>query len=117
MHPLSLFPHLFDYPLLAYFILRLVVAWAIFRVGQARRKKSYKFLAILDFLAGVLVLIGLYTQGALILVMILLIKECYLNKRAGIIDKKEDLILSIIFVIALALMFLGPGMLALDLPL
>ena len=98
-------------------MLRLIVAWAIFRMGLARWKKTYKYLAVLDFIAGFFVLIGLYTQGALILVMVLLFKECYLNWKDEIKDKKEDLILSIVFVVALALMFLGPGILALDLPL
>jgi hypothetical protein len=117
LHPLSLFPTLFSYPFLAYFILRITVAFSILRIGRARRKKSYPYLAYVDFITGILVLIGLYTQGALIVVILLLIKEYYLDGKAGVLDSKEKTILGLIAVIAFALLFLGPGSFALDYPL
>ena len=117
LHPLSLFPSLFSYPFLAYFLLRLTVAWGIFSIGQARKKKSYAFLSIVDFIAAAFVLVGLYTQAALILVMLLIIKEFYLDHKAGLLDSNRKTILAFIFIIALTLMFLGPGSFSLDYPL
>ena len=117
LHPLSLFPNLFSYPFLAYFILRIVVTYAILRIGAMRWKSVYKYLAIADFVAGILVLVGLYTQGALILVMLLIIKEWYINSQTAPLTGDERFILCTIFTLAFALMFLGAGAFALDYPL
>ena len=117
MHPLSIFPALFSYPFLAYFILRLVVAWGILRVALMRWKKPWKYMTILESIAGILVLIGLYTQPALIAVIILLITDYMLDSRRGVVAPQEKAMSCIIAIIAFSLLFLGPGSFAFDLPL
>jgi uncharacterized membrane protein YphA (DoxX/SURF4 family) len=82
-----------------------------------RWKGSYKYLAIVDCVAGILLIIGLYTQGALLLTLLLIIKEWYINSRIAPLTTDQKMILVFIFVISLALMCLGPGSFALDYPL
>jgi uncharacterized membrane protein YphA (DoxX/SURF4 family) len=117
MHPLSLFPSLLSYPFLAYFILRLVVAWGVLRVGVMRWRKPYKWMTVLHSIAGILVLIGLYTQPALIACIILLIIDVVMDNTTGLSNNNERLISMIIGVVAFSLLFLGPGSFAFDLPL
>ena len=115
MHPLSLFPHLFSYPFLAYFLLRISVAWIIISVALSRFRKVYKGLAILEGLAGLLILVGLYTQGALIAGIIFLIAEIFLDRATLSSNQKKLYYLTLI--VAFSLLFLGPGSFAFDLPL
>lgn len=117
MHTLSIFPALLSYPLLAYFILRMVVAYGIGRLAYLRYRKSYKPLAILHLIATILILIGLYTQAALVAVILLVLIDGLLDKKTGIIDKKEKLIWAIVCIVAFSLLFLGPGSFAFDYPL
>ncbi len=117
LHPVALFPDLLSYPLLAYMILRLVVVYGVARTMCMRWKKPYKWLAYLQAVVGALVLIGLYTQGALIAVILLLKADYWVDRKAGKTDSKEMIITGIICTIALALIFLGPGSFALDYPL
>jgi hypothetical protein len=117
MHPLSLFPILFSYPFLAYFILRLVVAWGILRVGVMRWRKPWKMMTVLHSIAGILVLIGLYTQVALIATIILLIVDVVLDNKSGRGNQSERMLSMVIALIAFCLLFLGPGSFAFDLPL
>ncbi len=68
-------------------------------------------------IAGILVLIGLYTQAALIAVIILLITDMMLDNKTGKASQNEKMISMIIALVAFALLFLGPGSFAFDLPL
>ena len=117
LHPLSVFPSLLSYPFLAIFILRLAVAWGVYRVGMMRWKKSYKNLAIVEFVVGLFVLLGFYTQPAMIAVIILFILEKWLDTKAMTLDQNEKIISVLICIIAFSLLFLGPGAYSLDLPL
>ena len=117
LHPLSVFPQLLSYPFLAIFLLRLVVAWGIYRLGTTRWKKAYKNLAVVEFVVALFVLLGFYTQPALIAVIILFGVEKWLDMKTMTVDQNEKLFAVLVCLVAFSLLFLGPGAYSLDFPL
>ncbi len=118
---LSLFPNLLSYPLLAYFILRLIVVWGIGCVAMSRWKKpsfmTSRSIAVLELVSGVFITLGLYTQGALLAAVILFIIDFVLDVQKGTATAEQRRLTVIISLIAVALLFTGPGAFAIDLPL
>lgn len=114
---LSLFPTLLDFPLFAYFFLRIALAYHFGLIAKSRLKKSHAFVAVFEIAVTVLVAVGLYTQGALIALLALLIIESAIDRKENLFDRKEAHIRTLIGTIAFALMFLGAGAFAFDLPL
>lgn len=114
---LSLFPSLFTYSLLAPFFLRLVLGAVMiffaFKNIQKRQQITVTF-GVIQALCGVLLIIGLLTQlAALVLIIIfglLLVKQ--ITKKAFLSDGVNYNIL--LFIIALSLLFTGPGLFAFD---
>lgn len=114
---LSLFPTLLDFPLFAYFIIRLTLAYHFGLIGKSRLKKSHSFVGVFEIAVSLLVALGLYTQGALIAVMVLLIIESMIDRKEGVFERNTVHIRTILGLIAFAMMFLGAGAPAFDLPL
>ncbi len=114
---LSLFPTLLDFPLFAYFILRVALAYHFGLIAKSRLKKSHSFIAVFEFVAAALVGVGFYMQAALIALMALLIIESLIDRKEGLFDRNTAHIRTILGCIAFALMFLGAGAVAFDLPL
>lgn len=130
----SLFPQLFVYQEVAPLILRVVLGLVFIVHGYAKFKgfsgiaewlgsigfKPGKFWAFVllatEFFGGILLVIGLFTQlaaGLIAIIMLVAIFKVNLNK--GFKGGYElDLVL---LAIAVALLFLGPGLYAIDLPL
>lgn len=114
---LSLFPNLFTFALFAHFLLRLALAYQFALIAKARFKKPYKYVAFAEMITVILVTLGLYTQGALIGVMALLIVESFLERKADTFNRTEANLRTTLGLVALSLMFLGAGAFAFDLPL
>jgi hypothetical protein len=114
---LSLFPTLLDFPLFAYFILRIALAYYFGLIAKARMKKSHAFVAVFEVVVTIMVAVGLYTQGALLALMALLIIESAIDRKENLFDRQSAHMRTILGCIALALMFLGAGAFAFDLPL
>jgi|SRR3989344_6941910 len=134
---LSVFPQLFAYEQLAPLILRLVLGIIFIAHGYPKLFKNFgatvdffgsvglkpaKFLVIIvavsEFFGGIALVLGFLTQiAALLITMVMLVAMVYVKKikfKKGLVDGYEfDLIL---FAAALALLFLGPGAFAIDLP-
>jgi len=134
----SIFPQLFVYDQLAPLILRLAVGIIFVAHGYPKLFKNFgatadffgsvglkpaKFwvavVGISEFFGGILLLIGFLTQiAALLIAITMLVAMIYVNKikfKKSLISGYElDLIL---FAAAFALIFLGPGAFAIDLPL
>jgi uncharacterized membrane protein YphA (DoxX/SURF4 family) len=113
---LSFFPSLLSYQLFAPFALRLVlgiilILWAYKKFG------NQKVYAIVEGTVGILLIIGLYTQLAVLIVSIglitLIIKK--IKVKAFLTDGVNYYL--ILLVIALSLLVTGPGRFAFDLPL
>lgn len=64
-----------------------------------------------------MIFVGYYTQGALLAGIIFMITDVYLDKKSMISDSKESIIVTLLCGISIALLFLGPGLFALDYPL
>ncbi len=121
---LSLFPDLYSYGFVAPALLRLVLAsfflWQglkFFFFPRQLGLPGARVVGLFDFLLGAFILVGLYTQAVLLLILLelfgyLLAKR--LIKQANIWSDNEIILLT---TIALALLVLGPGLWAFDLPL
>lgn len=134
----SIFPGLFAYEQLAPLILRLAVGIIFIFHGYPKLFKNFSgttqffesvnikpaklFTAVVgltEFFGGVALILGFFTQvAALLIATIMLVAMVYVKKikfKKELVDGYElDLIL---FAAALALLFLGPGAFAIDLPL
>lgn len=134
----SVFPQFFTYSALAPLILRLVLGVIFVRHGYPKLFKNFsgtvqffesinikpaKFFAVIvgisEFFGGLALILGIFTQiAALLIAAVMIVDAVYVKKikfKKGLIDGYElDLIL---LAAALALVFLGPGVFAFDLPL
>jgi len=115
MHPLAIFPQLFFLQLLAPLLLRVSIGLFLVYFGEKNRKINV-WTSTISYIAGILLILGFYTQIGAILAIITVITEFYL-KRNEPISIERKLLLILISVVSLSLMFTGPGFLALDLPL
>ncbi len=117
---LSIFPSLFDYSQLAPLILRVSLAIILIKPGYSLiiqcSPKLEKGFAAARILSGVFLLLGFLTQAATLAVILIIIAETIIAKRQGVENKNKEL-KALVFAMALALMFLGPGALSIDLPL
>lgn len=125
---LSAFPQLFDYSLFAVAGLR--VLFGVWFIAYAYNTLSAKetqgdtplswlkkcFIGV-AFLVGTLAVIGLFTQVAIFLGLLLLLTKWYMDVRSKTLTREIFEFGFYIAIIGLALLFLGPGVPAIDLPL
>ena len=116
-HPLTMFPALLTYGLLAPFILRLSVGIIRLFAGIERYKKEYKWTTILYVISSLMIIVGLYTQIAVIVAIILIKFDFYLEKKAGGLSREKTTLAVLMTMILISLLFTGPGFWAFDLPL
>jgi uncharacterized membrane protein YphA (DoxX/SURF4 family) len=125
---LSAFPQLFSYSLLAITMLRVVFGLWFLAYGystlfdtNSQHKKNLsqfeKIIASLALLAGLLTFIGLFTQIAILIGLFILMLKWYLDVKPKNSNREIFTFGFYIVIIGLALLFLGPGAFALDLPL
>lgn len=121
MHPLSIFPQLFNFEIFAPLFLRLTVGVFLIWLGTSRYKKEYSWSSVLYFLSSILILLGLYTQPASILAIIILKLDFYLDfykgQRLSPTPKEKYMLYGMAIAILLSLLLTGPGAFAFDLPL
>lgn len=117
MNTLSIFPDLLTFSMVGPFLVRFGIALFVLYLGRERLQKPYSFVAVLYFACGVLLLVGLYTQIAALLGIVILKLEFY-GKQNGIFSDMPMFFLYTISILSLlSLLFTGPGFLAFDLPL
>ena len=124
MHTLSLFPYLLSYQQLAPFLIRIVVGVTlayfgyhkILGSGQSSGSNS-KIYGWVEIIIAIFLIIGLWTQAAALLnAVILLIKLGWkIKEKKFLTDGINYYIL--LLVMAISLVFTGPGFLAIDYPL
>lgn len=133
---LSLFPTLLSYNLVVPFVFRLVSGLTFVVFGyrtftERRGENAVRFerfnlkpgavwlwaLASVEMVGGMLLLAGLFTQSAaLVLSLILVAGLIAKQKNPQSLELSPD-ILFLLFLITASLLFLGPGFYAFDLPL
>ena len=123
----SVWPELFAFELLAVFLLRVVAGYFFLLLGSKLLRAAWRATAqtrILRFvgivyglaqvLVGGLLIIGLYTQPAALLGVVLTMLPVGSGTKASHCEQHVQLLL---FAISLSLLFLGPGAFAFDLPI
>ncbi|MFA6295456.1 MAG: hypothetical protein WC666_03460 [Candidatus Paceibacterota bacterium] len=121
---LSLFPSLFTYEQFGPFIIRIALGLTFLYFGYRRIKeqtqpRNARVIAygIVETIVGILTIIGLYTQLAtLIIVLILLIKLVYKIKNREFLTNGINYYL-LLLAMALSLLVTGAGFIAFDMPL
>ena len=133
---LSIFPDLLAFGLLAPFLLRVVlgfifVRFGLHKLGRGRAEKSAFFesigcrpgsyfafgFGIIEFAAGLLLIIGLYAQIAALAAAFISLGALFLKKRNSAQIESSRGFLALLFIISLSLLVLGAGLFAFDLPL
>ncbi|HEY9584454.1 MAG TPA: DoxX family protein [Candidatus Paceibacterota bacterium] len=133
---LSIFPFLLSYKLLAPFILRITLGLIFVNYGWAKinRQKDEKvsmfekmglkpgltyvwIVAAIEIIVGLLMIVGLWTQVAALIALIILAIALILKKKQPESLESSNGLLIICLVIALSLLFTGPGSWAFDMPL
>lgn len=132
---LSLFPDLFTYEQIAPFLLRVILALIFLGNGYSKLFKTWpetstffaehglkpggfwtSFIGILEIVLGIAFVLGFLIQPASFIVAILMLGAIIkIKRKEGFLGGCDFELL--ILVIALSLLFLGPGILSLDLPL
>jgi len=118
---LSLFPSLFTYQLIGIFLVRVALSLTFFRLGyriafDLQLKKPWlKSVGWVVMLVGLLLLIGLYTQAATLVAALMTISLVVKKIRQRQFDNLNYHLL--VLAISLALLTLGAGAFAIDLPL
>lgn len=125
---LSAFPQLFDYSIFAVTGLRLVFGlWfltygysTLFKKGSQEANKLPSFEKIVYSIAlvsGLFTFIGLFTQISILVGLFILLLNWYIEVKSKTPNKQIFAFGLYIAIIGLALLFLGPGAFAIDLPL
>lgn len=119
---LSLFPNLYQYELVAPFLLRIILGcvllhWAFREMKTSASGSTKKLIGVVEGIAGVLLIIGLAAQGAALFACIDLLVRTFerLQKRALLTDGVNYYL--ILLVISISILVLGAGTFAFDLPL
>ncbi|MBX4200118.1 DoxX family protein [Candidatus Parcubacteria bacterium] len=133
---LNTFPSLLTYSLLAPFILRLTIGFIFVDLGilkfkseRARTIESLRALGLpspenlaliygaVQFIGGVMLIIGLYTQIAALVFVILGALEFYIEWTEREVLKRDIVFYLLMLAIALSILITGAGRFAFDIPL
>ena len=125
----SLFPELLDYSLLATTLLRITAGFIFLLVGLHLLTTLHKIAmstrmahiagvtyGLVEVLVGALLTLGVYTQGAALAGMVLALLG-FKSRGATRATLGEQHARLLLFIVCLALLFQGPGIFAVDLPL
>lgn len=133
---LNPFPELLTYSLLAPFILRLVLGYLFINLGHLKLTSEknrwtlsletlklkpaaffVKLLALIEIVGGGMLILGLYTQIAALVLALITFGELYIEYKEESLLKRNLAFYLLIFAISISLLFSGAGFLAFDLPL
>ena len=117
------FPTLLDFSFFAPLILRLALGMFMLNISREKTTEPQPALTPIEIIyraffivAGISLIIGLYTQVAALIVIALMLISLF-DIRARLIQNLKYRELILIIVIAFSLLFTGAGPLAFDLPL
>lgn len=132
---LNPFPELLSYSLIAPLILRLTLSLIFINLGYMKLTSektswvgffkttslpadiSVKILALIQIVGGLLLIVGLYTQIAALVFVVITSIELWIEKRDPILLRRGFVFYLLLFSISLSLLLTGAGFLAIDLPL
>lgn len=133
---LSIFPELLTYQMFAPLLLRVVLGLILINLGYLKLTKEKarfnllfqtlgwkptefwtKLFGLIEIAGGLALIVGFWTQIAALVFVIINFAELYIETKEASLLKRDAVFYLLIFVIALSLLFTGPGFLAFDLPL
>ncbi|MEI6843206.1 MAG: hypothetical protein WCK48_01715 [bacterium] len=117
MHPLTTFPQLLTYGLLAPFLLRVCVGLILVWLGYERYQKPYKWSSLIYFVTSLCLFVGLYTQITSIVGILVLIFDFKMTEKSSSVSMEKKMLYILAGIILFSLLFTGPGFLARDYPL
>lgn len=122
-HPFILnpFPALLTFGLVGATILRVVVGVLFIRYGyhglNSNKKSKQTILAWLELIGGALLVLGLYTQIAALILFFLILHTWTQQKKEGSLSQEQSDVYVLLLVICLSLLITGAGFFGFDLPL
>lgn len=133
---LSIFPELLTYQMFAPLLLRVVLGLILINLGYLKFNKEKarfhllfqtlgwkpkefwtKVFGTIEMVGGVALIVGFWTQIAALVFVIINFAELFIETKEASLLKRDAIFYLLIFIIALSLLFTGPGFLAFDLPL
>lgn len=121
LHPLATFPTLLSFGLISPLLLRLAVGGFVIYLGWKRLQKEYQGASIAYIVTGALVVLGLYTQIASLISIVILKLDFYADHywtpTNSPASTEKYVLYFFAIVILLSLLLTGPGLFAFDLPL
>ena len=76
-----------------------------------------KLLGYIEIIGGIILIIGLYTQGAALLLAILVLIELIIEYKEPTFVKRDLAFYVLLLTLTISLLLTGPGLIAFDLPL
>lgn len=119
---LSVFPDLLSYQMVAPLLIRLTLAsvflyWSYKTLVKSKPNTDQKVLSLVEGLLALLLVIGLWTQvSALALALDIITRLLQKHTRKHFLSDGINYYL-ILLILAISLLFTGPGFLSIDLPL
>ena len=122
MNPQQIFPGvLFLGSAISPILIRVAVGIFIFYLARERKNKEYSFSYIVYAIISALLFVGLYTQLAAVLGVVLIKFDFYLdywrNRKTNKISTEKYLLYFLAAMMLLSLLFTGSGTYSMDLPL
>lgn len=133
---LNPFPDLLTYSLIAPFILRVVAGFIFVDLGILVFKNekerwiaslsalkvpnpqtAVKIFGVIEMLGGIMLILGLYTQVAALILALFTFAESYIEYKEPEVLKRNIVFYILLFAIVLSLLLSGAGSFAFDLPL
>lgn len=121
MHTFTIFPQLLSFGFFAPLFLRVVASLYLIYLGKTRLSKQHKWTSLFYFVSGLAIFLGVYTQIAVILGVIMFKFDFYFehwtNRKSTPLNPEMFFTYFMAVLILLSLIVTGPGAFAFDLPL
>lgn len=117
MNTLSIFPDLLTFSMAGPVLLRIAVVIFVANLAKQRIGEKNILIAVPSIVVGLLLVLGLYTQVAAILGILVISGDYMLSKASFTFSWERKILYGVIKLILLSLLLTGPGFLAFDLPL
>ncbi len=117
MHILTVFPLLLNYGFFAPTILRIGIGGLRLLAGVDRSRKDYGWTGIFYIVSSIMIIVGLYTQIAAVVAILLIKFDYWTERKAGPVPREKIALMVLMELILISLLLTGPGAFAFDYPL
>lgn len=114
---LSIFPSLLSFGLISPFLLRVAAGLFILVSAKLRFKRAYKWASLVHAATGILLVIGMYTQVAALVGLLVVAFEWKVCSDEKPLEPAAICFNVLLMIALVSLLFTGAGFFAFDLPL